>query len=78
MMIMLSDVVDSAVRGTAVGLYRTFMDLGGIFGPIVFMFCYEAFGTRAPFFIGGAMILANIGLVVSVRIPKPKPIQTSS
>ncbi|MFH0848110.1 MAG: MFS transporter [archaeon] len=67
LIILLSEVVDAKVRGTAVGFYRTFMDFGGILGPVLFMFAYESIGVRTPFMIGGALLLANIALVITMR-----------
>lgn len=67
LMVILSRVVAPDIRGTAVGLYRTSMDLGGVLGPISFVFTYDFAGKHMPFLIGGALLIANIAIVSSIR-----------
>ena len=40
---LLTDIAPANARGGAVGLYRTFMDVGGFLGPIVFMMLYSSY-----------------------------------
>jgi DHA1 family multidrug resistance protein-like MFS transporter len=67
MIVLLSRVVTPRMRGTAIGLYRTFMDLGGILGPIVFTFLYDFVGKATPFLVSSVLLIANIAPVISVR-----------
>lgn len=67
LIVLLSKVANPNTRGTFVGVYRTFMDLGGILGPVVFVFVYDYVGRSTPFLAGGALLVANIALVISVR-----------
>jgi len=65
--ILLSRAVPPRMRGSAVGLFRTFMALGGILGPVIFMFVYDSIGRSVPFLAGAALLMTNLPLVVSVR-----------
>jgi len=67
LIVLLSKVVTPNMRGTAVGLYRTFMDLGGILGPVIFIFVYDFIGQLIPFLASSALLVANIALVISTR-----------
>ena len=40
LMLLLSDRVSPKLRGGAIGMYRTFMDVGGLVGPIFFTFIF--------------------------------------
>jgi len=67
LIVLLSKVVTPNMRGTSVGLYRTFMDLGGILGPVIFIFVYDFVGRPIPFLASAALLITNIALVISVR-----------
>lgn len=67
LMVLLSQAVARKMRGTAVGLYRTFMDIGGTLGPIAFVFIYDSIGKRMPFLAGSLLLAGSIALVISVR-----------
>lgn len=72
--VFLADVVDPASRGLALGLYRTFMDVGGILGPVVFVVVAAVFNMLMPFLIGAACLLAMAGLMSTVgRSGNPVP-----
>jgi MFS family permease len=64
--VFLADVVDPSSRGLALGLYRTFMDVGGILGPIVFVAIAAAFTVQIPFVIGACCLIAMAGLMSTV------------
>jgi MFS family permease len=63
LMVFLSDLVEPRVIGGAVGLYRTFMDLGGIIGPLVVMTLFAAMGPIIPFFVAAGLTLVNLALI---------------
>ncbi len=67
---LLTDIAPANARGGAVGLYRTFMDIGGFFGPIIFMILYTRFTPLTPFYVATAIILVNISMVL---LTKTKP-----
>jgi len=65
---LLTDIAPPNARGGAVGLYRTFMDLGGFMGPMVFMLAYSRFGPVSPFYVGAAVNMFNAALILVARI----------
>jgi MFS family permease len=67
---LLTDIAPANARGGAVGLYRTFMDIGGFFGPIIFMMLYLEFTPLTPFYVAAAIIITNISMIL---ITKTKP-----
>lgn len=67
LIVLLSKAATPNMRGTSVGLYRTFMDLGGILGPVIFIFAYDFIGKHIPFLASAALLIANIALVASIR-----------
>jgi len=65
---LLTDIAPPNARGGAVGLYRTFMDVGGFLGPMVFMLVYTRYGPLTPFYVGVAVNLFNAVLISMARI----------
>jgi len=64
---LLTDIVPQAARGGAVGLYRTFMDVGGFLGPLVFMIAYDDYSPLAPFYLATGLCALNVVLAFSAR-----------
>jgi len=64
---LLSDIAPPSIRGGAIGLYRTFMDIGGFTGPILFMLLYNSYGALSVFYVGSALNLLNILLMATFR-----------
>ena len=64
--VLLSDIVKPEYRGVALGFYRTFMDVGGIMGPIVFMLIATALGIHLPFIVGAILLLSMAGLAMTI------------
>lgn len=67
LLVLLSEIVPARMRGGAIGLYRTFMDLGGFIGPILFMFLFDNIGANSPFYGALVILLLNAALVISMR-----------
>ena len=67
---LLTDIAPPSVRGGVVGLYRTFQDIGGFAGPILFMMIYNGFGPLAAFYVAAAVNVLNVGLII---VFKTKP-----
>jgi len=63
LMVLLSDLVEPQVIGGAVGLYRTFMDLGGIIGPLVVMPLFTTMRPVIPFLVAAGLALLNLVLI---------------
>jgi len=72
LMVLLSDIVHPSVRGGAIGLFRTFQDIGGFLGPIVFMAVYSSFDSRAAFLLAVCVNVLNISLLVLTRRTRGK------
>jgi MFS family permease len=64
----LTDIAPSNSRGVVIGLFRTFQDLRGFIGPIVFMMVYTNLTQLASFYIGIAFFVLNILLVIRLKI----------
>ncbi len=67
LIVYLSDLVSPSLRGGAIGLFRTFMDLGGILGPIGFMLVYNGFSSKASFWLASVMLASNIPIVLLIK-----------
>ena len=67
LLVLLSEAVASSMRGAALGLYRTFMAIGGILGPVIFTVVYDSMGKHTPFQLAAALLLVHIAFVVSTR-----------
>ena len=65
--VLLSYLVKSEFRGISIGLYRTFMDVGGIVGPIVFMAIVGSINIEAAFAGGTVLLLVMAFLLMTVR-----------
>ncbi|MEM3815281.1 MAG: MFS transporter [Candidatus Bathyarchaeia archaeon] len=65
LMALLSDLAPQSLRGSAIGVYRTFMDAGGLTGPIFAMMVYEAFGPTAPFLSAAVVVLVTSALIMA-------------
>lgn len=71
MMVLLSEIVPSRLRGGAIGVYRTFMDIGGFLGPLLFMILFGRLGSDFTLFSAIVILLINLGLVVTIKSKKP-------
>jgi len=67
--VLVVDSVPSKVRGKAIGIYRTFYDLGGLLGPIamsaIVMIVDIPHGYFAAFYVTTVLVFANL-LIVSI------------
>jgi len=64
---LLTDLAPPGIRGGVVGFYRTFNDVGGFVGPIVFMLTYGASGAASVFQLCATLNLFSIILVLTLR-----------
>jgi MFS family permease len=58
------------MRGGAIGLYRTFMSVGGFLGPIIFASIYDGFGVSYAFLAAVVLNVINLVLLVTVKQEK--------
>lgn len=68
LIVLLSDVIAQPLLGGAVGLYRTFMDLGGILGPLVAMLLFSTINIYAPFLLSVVLLLLNVLLLAAMKV----------
>lgn len=67
LMALLTDIAPSSARGVAVGLFRTFQDVGGFLGPIIFMLVFTRFSPVYSFYLGISLVLLNIILISQLQ-----------
>ncbi len=67
LIVLMSEQVPQSVRSGAVGVYSTFMDVGGILGPIIFMIAYNSLSSTSPFWIAALLTISNIGVVMLIK-----------
>lgn len=67
LMVLLSEIAPPDLRGSALGVYRTFMGLGGFVGPIVFTPIYERYGYYPTALSAVAVILASLAIISTVK-----------
>ena len=67
LMALLTDIAPTSARGVAVGLYRTFQDIGGFLGPILFMLVFTRFNPHTTFYLGALLSFINILLVSRIN-----------
>ncbi|KON27101.1 hypothetical protein AC480_04865 [miscellaneous Crenarchaeota group archaeon SMTZ1-55] len=65
--ILLSYIVKPEFRGISIGFFRTFMDVGGIIGPVVFMDIATHITIQAPFFGGTLVLFIMAGLLFTMK-----------
>jgi MFS family permease len=70
LMVLLSEMTPSSLRGSAIGIYRTFMNIGGFIGPIFFMLIYEEFGPASSFLSAITVILVTSAIILVAKAPK--------
>jgi len=64
---MIVDAVPESARGLAIGAYRTFLDVGGLVGPIMAALIAGSFDSIAVFYAGVILMLFNVFVVAALR-----------
>jgi len=67
LIVLLSEAVPAKFRGGAIGMYRTFMDIGGFIGPPLFMILFSSLGTYVTFLSAIAILALNIALMMKAK-----------
>jgi MFS family permease len=65
-----AEAVEAENRGAAIGTYRTFFDLGSIFGPIIMTYIMGIYGPTPCFYL--AAILLAVAFVPCLKITETK------
>ncbi len=63
----LNKIVKPEHRGISIGLNRTFMDVGGLLGPIFFVFIHNTFNVYTAFLVAGLTLFSAIFLTITVK-----------
>jgi MFS family permease len=66
----IADSVPGEVRGIGIGAFRTFMDMGGLIGPLIMTSLVELSGVngyRYSFYLGTVSIIGLIGLTLTLK-----------
>ena len=67
----IADAVPDEVRGIGIGTFRTFMDMGGLIGPVAMSTIVEVVGGNTgyiySFYFGVIMILGLIGITLTLK-----------
>ena len=67
----IADAVPDEVRGIGIGTFRTFMDMGGLIGPVAMSTIVEVIGGNTgyiySFYFGVIMILGLIGITLTLK-----------
>lgn len=69
-MVLLSEVAPFKYRGGAIGMYRTFMDIGGFIGPLFFMGIFGGAGSNFAFISAIGVIAASMPLILTIKLPE--------
>jgi sugar phosphate permease len=67
LIVLLSDMAPPSARGGAIGLYRSFQDIGGFVGPLFFMIVYVSVSSHAAFLGAAAINVANVFVLYLAR-----------
>ena len=67
LMALLSDIAPESARGVVVGLFRTFMDVGGFLGPIIYVLAFKQINAVSTFYLGIILSFINILLIARVN-----------
>jgi MFS family permease len=67
LLVFMSDVSPQSIRSGAIGLYRTFQDIGGIVGPNIFMILYISIGSHTAFWIACFLFFFNVAIIFFVK-----------
>lgn len=65
--VLMSELVSPSVHSGAIGLYRTFMDIGGLLGPIIFMLLYALVDAYTPFWTASTLFFFNTIIIVLIK-----------
>jgi len=67
LLVLLYEVAPAGFKGRAIGMYRTFLDLGGFLGPPFFMLLFNSVGSYYSFVSAIIIFLLNIALLATLK-----------
>jgi MFS family permease len=72
--VLAAEAVEAENRGAAIGTYRTFFDLGSIFGPIIMTYVMGVYGSSVCFYLSA--VLLAVAFVPCLKVVETKTIGT--
>jgi MFS family permease len=63
---MIVEAVPESARGLGIGAYRTFLDVGGLAGPIMASLIAESLDNKAVFYAGALLMLFNVVVTIAL------------
>ena len=70
LLVFLSEIAPEEVRGGAMGLYRTFMSIGGFIGPVLFLSVFDNYVSSYSFYLAIVFLAVNALLVTTIMSKK--------
>jgi len=68
-MVLLSEIAPPKLRGGAIGIDRTFISVGGFFGPLFFMVIFYQLGAYFTFISAISVIAVSIAFILTIKAP---------
>jgi len=65
--VLAAEAVKPHQRGAGIGVYRTFFDLGSVFGPIIMTAVLAAYGIAYCFYLSAGLLLISAPLALMIR-----------
>jgi len=65
-----AEAVKPNQRGAAIGVYRTFFDLGSVFGPIIMMAVFTGYGISYCFYVSAGLLAVSVPLALLIKEDK--------
>jgi MFS family permease len=78
LLVFLSEIAPEEVRGGAIGLYRTFMSIGGFIGPVLFISVFDNYASSYSFYLAIIFLVVNASLVATIKSKKPDSDNTAT
>jgi MFS family permease len=68
-MVLLSEIAPPKLRGGAIGIDRTFLSVGGFFGPLFFVAIFYQLGAYFTFISAISVIAVSIAFILTIKAP---------
>jgi len=62
-----AEAVKPNQRGAAIGVYRTFFDLGSVFGPVIMMAVFAGYGISYCFYVSAGLLAVSVPLALLIK-----------
>jgi predicted MFS family arabinose efflux permease len=65
--VLAAEAVKPHQRGAGIGVYRTFFDLGSVFGPIIMTAVLAAYGITYCFYLSAGLLLVSVPAAMMIK-----------